>query len=99
MTPFANQDAVAADNFTRLLREATSLPETEHRDNGSLAATSLVGTPAQIVDRFIQLNDAGCDGVQVNFYDFLPDLEFFGKRVVPLMKEAGLRGGSARAAA
>ena len=37
--------------------------------------------------------DAGCDGVQVNFYDFLPDLAFFGDRVLPLMKQAGLRVG------
>jgi FMNH2-dependent dimethyl sulfone monooxygenase len=31
--------------------------------------------------------------VQVNFYDYLSDLEFFGARVVPLMKQAGLRAG------
>ena len=30
---------------------------------------------------------------QVNFYDYLPDLEFFGAHVVPLMKQAGLRAG------
>ena len=31
--------------------------------------------------------------VQVNFYDFLPDLEHFGERVLPLMRQAGLRTG------
>src|SRR6266542_1301374 len=31
--------------------------------------------------------------VQVNFYDYLPDLEFFGARVLPLLKQAGLRDG------
>ena len=51
----------------------------------------LVGSPEPIVDWFIRLRDAGCDGIQVNFYDFLPDLEFFGARVLPLMEEAGLR--------
>ena len=51
----------------------------------------LVGTPEQIVDWFIKLKRAGCDGMQVNFYDFLPDLDFFGKRVMPLLKQAGLR--------
>ena len=34
---------------------------------------------------------AGCDGVQVNFFDYLPDLEFFGREVIPLMRQAGLR--------
>ena len=51
----------------------------------------LVGTPEQIVDWFAKLKRAGCDGMQVNFYDFLPDLDFFGKRVMPLLYEAGLR--------
>jgi FMNH2-dependent dimethyl sulfone monooxygenase len=27
----------------------------------------------------------------VNFYDFIPDLEYFGCKVVPLMHQAGLR--------
>ena len=48
-------------------------------------------TPEQIVEWFGRLHAAGCDGVQVNFYDYLPDLEFFGKEVLPLMKQAGLR--------
>ena len=51
----------------------------------------LVGSPEQIVDWFQRLKDAGCDGVQINFFDFLPDLEFFGARVLPLLKQAGLR--------
>jgi len=29
--------------------------------------------------------------VQVNVCDYLPDLEFFGREVIPLMREAGLR--------
>ena len=49
------------------------------------------GTPEQVVDQFIQLKDAGCDGMQINFFDFAPDLEFFGERVMPLLTQAGLR--------
>ena len=51
----------------------------------------MVGTPEQIVDGFNALKEAGCDGVQINFYDFLPELEFFGEQVMPLLREAGLR--------
>ena len=51
----------------------------------------LVGTPDQIVEWFRKLKRAGCDGMQINFYDFLPDLNFFGKRVMPLLHQAGLR--------
>jgi len=51
----------------------------------------IVGSPAQVVERFMQLKQAGCDGVQLTFFDFAADLEFFGREVVPLMHKAGLR--------
>ncbi|PQV54851.1 LLM class flavin-dependent oxidoreductase [Paraburkholderia sp. BL21I4N1] len=52
---------------------------------------SMVGSPDEIIDYFRRLHAAGVDGIQVSFYDFAPDLEFFGQRVVPLLREAGLR--------
>lgn len=51
----------------------------------------LVGSPQQIVDGFLKLKELGCDGVQLTFYDFKPDLAHFGRHVLPLMVEAGLR--------
>ncbi len=51
----------------------------------------LVGTPEQIVDWFERLKGAGVDGVQVNFFDFVPDLSYFAQAVMPLMQQAGLR--------
>jgi dimethylsulfone monooxygenase len=51
----------------------------------------IVGSPAEVVERFLQLRQAGCDGVQLTFFDFAADLEFFGQEVLPLMKQAGLR--------
>ena len=51
----------------------------------------IVGSPTQIVERFLQLKKAGCDGVQLTFFDFAADLEFFGSEVLPLTKQAGLR--------
>ncbi len=51
----------------------------------------IVGSPEQIVDYIQRLKKAGIDGVQLSFFDFAPDLEFFGNRVLPLLKQAGLR--------
>lgn len=51
----------------------------------------LIGSPEQITEQILQLNKAGVDGFQLAFYDFEPDLDFFGKRVLPLLKQAGLR--------
>jgi dimethylsulfone monooxygenase len=51
----------------------------------------IVGSPSQVVERFIQLKKAGCDGVQLTFFDFAEDLAFFGREVFPLLTQAGLR--------
>jgi FMNH2-dependent dimethyl sulfone monooxygenase len=51
----------------------------------------VIGTPEQVVEQFVALKRAGVDGLQLSFYDFQPDLEFFGDRILPLMKQAGLR--------
>ncbi|BAY17850.1 alkanesulfonate monooxygenase [Anabaenopsis circularis NIES-21] len=51
----------------------------------------LIGSPEQITEQLLQLHKAGVDGFQIAFYDFEPDLDLFGKRVLPLLKQAGLR--------
>ncbi|MGE5270042.1 MAG: LLM class flavin-dependent oxidoreductase [Thiohalocapsa sp.] len=51
----------------------------------------IIGSPEQVVDKLVGLKRAGCDGVQIAFFDFAPDLEFFGEAVLPLMRQAGLR--------
>lgn len=90
-----HQDVVAADNFYATFAGGDqSSWKGNTRDQWVIGGNvHIVGTPEQVVDGFMRLAKAGCDGIQVNFYDFLPDLEFFGKRVVPLMHEAGLRVG------
>src|SRR5215469_16723766 len=51
----------------------------------------IVGSPEHVVDKLSALKQAGCDGIQVAFFDFAPDLECFGEAVLPLMRQAGLR--------
>jgi len=51
----------------------------------------IVGSPEQVADYIIRLNRTGLDGMQVSFFDFEPDLQFFGERVLPLLYQAGLR--------
>ena len=94
-----HQDKVAADNFFATFAGGDqSSWKNNTRDQWVIGGNvHIVGTPEQVVDAFQRLADAGCDGVQVNFYDFVPDLEFFGTRIVPLMHDAGLRSGSAPA--
>lgn len=88
-----HQDPVAAESFYRTFvgGDQTSWKAATREQWTIGGNVHIVGTPAQVVEGFQRLKQAGCDGVQVNFYDFIPDLEFFGARVLPLMREAGLR--------
>jgi FMNH2-dependent dimethyl sulfone monooxygenase len=88
-----HQDPVAADAFYATFAggDQSSWRAATREDWVVGGNVHVVGSPEQVVDGFRRLHAAGCDGVQVNFYDYLPDLEFFGARVLPLMKQAGLR--------
>ena len=88
-----HEDPIAADNFARTFIAGDNASWRGHSRAQWVVGGNvhLVGTPEQIVEWFIRLQAAGCDGVQVNFFDYLPDLDFFGQEVLPLMKQAGLR--------
>lgn len=87
------EDPVASENFSQSFVTGDTRGWRNHsRANWVVGGNiHVVGTPEQVVDWFVKLSDIGCDGVQVNFFDFLPDLEYFGSDVLPLMKQAGLR--------
>ena len=51
----------------------------------------IIGTPEQVVQQLTALKAAGIDGIQLNFHDFAVDLAHFGERILPLLKQAGLR--------
>ena len=89
----AGADEVALDNFAGAFRSGDQASWRAHKKATWAVGGNvhLVGSPDQIVDSFQRLKDAGIDGVQINFFDFLPDLEFFGARVLPLLRQAGLR--------
>lgn len=51
----------------------------------------LIGTPEQVVEKMQDLYNAGVDGMMVGFLDYAEELPYFGEKVMPLMREAGLR--------
>ena len=88
-----NADPVAVTNFHASVSGGdTASWKGLQKDSMTVGGNvHLVGTPEQIVEWFIRLKNAGCDGVQVNFFDYEPELEYFGQRILPLMRQAGLR--------
>lgn len=51
----------------------------------------IVGSPSDVARALEQLHEAGIDGVQIGFYDYAPELEFFAQHVLPLLEERQLR--------
>ncbi|WP_434651846.1 dimethyl sulfone monooxygenase SfnG [Pseudomonas sp. R3-56] len=49
--------------------------------------TNLIGTPRQIAERIVALKAVGVDLVLAAFLHFQEEVEYFGKRVLPLVRE------------
>ena len=63
-----------------------------HKQGRNLGGNiEIVGSPEQVIEQLVALKAAGIDGVQLGFFDFAVDLEHFDRRILPVMKQAGLR--------
>jgi len=51
----------------------------------------LIGTPEQVTQGLVDLKKTNVDGVLLTMVDYNEELPFFNDRVLPLMKQAGLR--------
>ncbi|MEY4304119.1 MAG: dimethyl sulfone monooxygenase SfnG [Pseudomonadota bacterium] len=49
--------------------------------------SNLIGTPEQVAERVLGLKDAGADLILLGFLHFQEEVEFFGKHVIPLVRE------------
>lgn len=95
----ASEDTEAVASFNARFNIQTGASDarawSSHRNRPGARAVGgnlhMVGSPQRIVDDMLRLRAAGCDGVQLTFFDFEPDLEHFGSNILPLMREAGLR--------
>ncbi|MFO1081098.1 MAG: LLM class flavin-dependent oxidoreductase [Reyranellaceae bacterium] len=87
------EDGEAVDRLVGRMSSGSTQSWRGHQRDQRIAGgnVQLIGSPDQIVESLMGLQRAGCDGVQLCFFDFAPELEFFGERVVPLMRQAGLR--------
>ncbi|WP_053213844.1 dimethylsulfone monooxygenase SfnG [Pseudomonas sp. Q12-87] len=61
--------------------------------------TNLIGTPQQIAERIIALKAVGVDLVLAGFLHFQEEVEYFGRKVLPLVRELEQRNATAKTAA
>jgi dimethylsulfone monooxygenase len=55
--------------------------------------TNLIGTPEQIAERIVALKNVGVDLILLGFLHFQEEVEFFGKRVIPLVRRLEVDAG------
>ena len=75
----------------RCLRFFITANNERKRYAGGLSSHPLIGRPERIVDELVRLQAAGIDGVTLSFVNFKDELPFFIERVLPLLRQAGLR--------
>lgn len=66
--------------------------ETIERLAAGRGALTLVGTPEQVVEGLSELSDIGVDGVAISWVNYDEGLQQMEDEILPLMKQAGLRG-------
>ena len=49
--------------------------------------TNLIGTPHQIAERIVELKAVGVDLILSGFLHFIEEVEYFGAKVLPLVRE------------
>lgn len=90
-------DWEAARNIMRVLgMESDSfnaqLEQFARRFIGGWGGYAMVGTPESVTAQLVALERAGIEGMALIFHDYAQELPYFGERVLPLLKQAGLRG-------
>ncbi|GGA43453.1 LLM class flavin-dependent oxidoreductase [Paenibacillus physcomitrellae] len=86
-------DLGAIRNFTDRHSAGDSQSWLEHSARGRAVGGHLhiIGSPEEVAEQLQQLHAAGIDGIQITFYDYEPELAYFGEAVIPLLEQAGLR--------
>jgi alkanesulfonate monooxygenase SsuD/methylene tetrahydromethanopterin reductase-like flavin-dependent oxidoreductase (luciferase family) len=59
---------------------------------GGAGTFPLVGSPARIAEELAAISDAGFEGVALSFVNYRDELPYFVAKVLPLLREMGLRG-------
>ncbi|MDQ0011845.1 FMNH2-dependent dimethyl sulfone monooxygenase [Variovorax boronicumulans] len=59
--------------------------------------TNLIGTPQQIAERIVALKAIGVDLILTGFLHFIEEVEYFGEKVLPLVRKLEAEQGAANA--
>jgi FMNH2-dependent dimethyl sulfone monooxygenase len=87
----ADVESIKAYAVRHTQGDSLSWPEHIAADRVLGGHIQIVGSPEDVADAFERLHATGLDGLQVGFYDYVPELDFFAANVLPLLYQRGLR--------
>ncbi|MBD2845395.1 LLM class flavin-dependent oxidoreductase [Paenibacillus sp. IB182496] len=88
---YADLEAIGSFSARHTAGDSKSWLEHTNRGRAVGGHIHIVGSPDEVVAQLIRLHATGIDGIQITFYDYEPELAYFGERVIPLLEQAGLR--------
>ncbi|PWD42093.1 luciferase [Gordonia paraffinivorans] len=91
ITARADKQSIVNYDARHRAGDAQGWPEHVASDRVLGGHIQIVGSPTDVADQLEGLHEAGIDGVQLGFYDYGPELEFFAEAVIPILEERGLR--------
>lgn len=87
----AARNYLASQNVDPEKMDATVRDEFMAKFVAGGASQPLVGTPEQVVEGLAAIKRSGIDGVLIGLIDYVEELKYFEKSVLPLMRQHGLR--------
>lgn len=87
----ADLESIAAYTNRHAKGDAHGWPKHVPADRVLGGHIQIIGDPDDVANAIAQLHEAGLDGVQIGFYDYGPDLDFFAEAVLPRLEKLGLR--------
>ena len=92
------EDTAGADHYMGNKAKFSSSHDPEayrlHRKRfvGGAGTYPLIGTPRRIAEELVAISRVGFAGVALSFVNYKDELPYFIETVLPLLREAGLRG-------
>ncbi|CCB66595.1 LLM class flavin-dependent oxidoreductase [Hyphomicrobium sp. MC1] len=87
----ADLESIAAYTNRHTKGDAHGWPKHVPADRVLGGHIQIIGDPDDVANAIVQLHQAGIDGIQIGFYDYGPDLDFFAEAVLPRLEKLGLR--------
>jgi len=82
------------ENYARSTAQSYTVERLQTQKRGLIAgfnAIPLVGTPEQVVEKMQAISKVGINGTALHWVDYEAGIDYFNRRVLPLMIQAGLR--------